>query len=557
MSTVVRPNRKLAESPAKEPSARPKVTTSTVKSTRRGKKRFRPTLLMALILAVGSIAGVSWWLWQGDATTTHGELVYHTAKRMNLDITVTERGNLESQVNRQVICEVDDVSNDSINGTPIVWIVDNGVSVKEGDLIVELDSAMLQERLDQQLLEAEEERAEYKTAEVQYENQKTQNKTALAEAELKVQLADLARRQFGDEDAGTFQLSLQDLELQVQEAEAGQLIEQTNLKGVETLYKLGYRSSGELAEARLSALRAERQLATAISRKRELVEYEKEKQELELTGAYESAVRALEQVRLDNVAQLVQAEARLKAAKEQLFREEEVLKRYQTQLAKCKIYAPQDGMVAYWSDGSRWRREEIRAGAPVRFRQPILTLPDLKKMQVKTAIHESVLDQVKPGQAATIRVDAFPDIQYRASVSTVAVLPDQGGWLSSDTKVYETVVKIDEQVEMLKPGMTAVVEIRAASLQDVVAIPVQAVLQVNDQNWIYVEENNKPVRRCVTLGLTNTRFVEVRDGLQEGERVVLNPSAIHDDQLPSRQDAPAEDATEEETVEEETAVELS
>jgi RND family efflux transporter MFP subunit len=461
-------------------------------------------------------------------------------------------------VNRQVICEVDDVSNDSINGTPIIWIIDNGVSVKEGDLIVELDAATLRERLDVQLLEVEEERAEFKTAEVQYENQITQNVTLLEEAKLKVQLADLALKQFGDEEAGTFQLDLQDLELQVQEAEAGQLIEQTNLKGVETLYKLGYRSSGELAEARLNALRAERQLATAISRKQELVEYEKEKQELELRGALESAQRNLEQVGRDNEAQLVQADARLKSAKEQLFREEEVLKRYQSQLAKCKIYAPQDGMVAYWSEGSRWRREEIRAGAPVRFRQPILTLPDLRKMQVKTAIHESVLDQVKPGQPATVRVDAFPDLQYRASVTTVAVLPDQGGWMSSDTKVYETVVKIDEAVDLLKPGMTAVVDIHAASLTNIVAVPVQAIIQIESENWIYVEEKGKPVRRCVTLGQTNTRFVEVRSGLDEGERVVLNPSAIHDDKLPSRSESNEESETmEEESVAEENVVELS
>ena len=49
----------------------------------------------------------------------------------------------------------------------------------------------------------------------------------------------------------------------------------------------------------------------------------------------------------------------------------------------------------------------------------------------------------------------------------VAVLPDQGGWLSSDTKVYQTVVTIDEDVEQLKPGMTAVVDIHVAQLDDV------------------------------------------------------------------------------------------
>ncbi len=509
----------------------PRVTTPATKPIPVQRTAGTPRhVLRKLVLAaiVVSIGGIGWYWYRGDSAATVGELIYHAVQRTNLEVKVTERGNLESQVNVEVVCEVDDIGGDNINGTPIVWIVDNGASVKQGDLIVELDATGHQERLDIQELDVEEERAEFIQAEVQFENQKTQNLTTLAEAQLAVQLAELALQQFGDEEAGTFQLNLQDVELQIQEAEAGQLIEQTNLQGVETLYKLGYRSSGELAEARLNALRADRQLATAMSRKRELVEYELKKSRLELEGARDSAVRACEQVRLDNAAKLAQADARLASAREQLAKEEELLKRYREQISKCKIYAPQDGMVAYHVGSSRYRREEIRAGAEVRPRQTILTLPNLTKMQVKTAVHESVLDQIRKGLEATVRVDAFPDVQYRASVATVAVLPDQGGWLSSDTKVYETVVTIDEEVEQLKPGMTAVVEINAARVTDVIAVPVQSIVQIEGNNWVYVNEAGRPVRRCVTLGLTNSKFVEVRDGLQEGEQIVLNPSAISD-----------------------------
>ncbi len=377
-------------------------------------------------------------------------------------------------------------------------------------------------------------------------NQKTQNATTLDEAILAVELAELALEQFGDEEAGTFQIDLQDIELQVQEAEAGRLIEQTNLRGVETLYKLGYRSSGELAEARLNQLRAERQLSTAISKRRELVEYEFQKRKMELEGALASAKRAKEQTVLDNEAKLAQAQAQLLSSEQQLAKEEELLDRYQTQVKKCKIYAPQDGMVAYFTGGSRYRREEIRAGAEVRPRQTILTLPNLKKMQVKTAVHESVLDQISKGQSSSVRVDAFPDMNLRGKVATVAVLPDQGGWMSSDTKVYETVVSIDGDVDMLKPGMTAVVEIDIAHLSDVVTVPVQAIVQIDNQSWVYVNEGGRPVRRCISLGMTNSKFVEVKSGLDAGEKVVLNPSAIPDShQRAKRPEPDVEPSTEE------------
>jgi RND family efflux transporter MFP subunit len=525
--------------PATSASSRslPKVTTSVTKPIPRRRSGKRGKWLTAGSLIAMLLVTVGWWQWRTDGSTLDAQLVYHIVEQSDLDIRVTERGNLESQSEIQVVCEVDDVPGDNINGTPIIWIVENGASVKKGDLIVELDAAPIQDRLDTQILEVEEERAEFKQAEVTYKNQKTQNETNLSEAQLAVDLAELALAQFGDNEKGTFQINLQDIELQVQEAEAGRLIEQTNLKGVETLYKLGYRSSGELAEARLNALRAERQLATAISKRRELVEYEFKKMKMELEGKLASAQRAYEQTLLDNEARLAQAEARLLSSKEQLAKEEEVLARYQEQIVKCKIYAPQDGMVAYATGGNRFRREEIRAGAEMRPRQTILTLPNLEKMQVKTAVHESVLDQIKRGLTATIRVDAFPEMRYRGSVASVAVLPDQGGWMSSDTKVYETVVTIDESVRQLKPGMTAVVEIHVDHLADVVSVPVQAIVQIEDQTWCYVEENGRPMRRCVRLGMTNNKFVEVTSGLEVGERVVLNPSAIPDSH---RKPSPAE-----------------
>ena len=455
--------------------------------------------------------------------------VYYTVKRSDLPITVTERGNLESQDSVVIRCEVDDIEGDGLRGTPILSIVRNGTSVKKDDLLVELDVSNHRERLDRQVLNTEKARSEQIQAEVKYENQKTQNETTRAEAELKVELAKLAVKQYEDEDGGTFQLDLQDIELLIQEAQAGKLIEETNLTGVEELYQLGYRSSGELAQARLSALKAERQLATSISKKRELVQYQYRKTKLELEGALKSAERALLQAERDNIALLKQARAAMDAADEGLKKEEERLARYEQEVANAKIYAPQDGMVAYAVSDHHYYRADIRPGAAVRPRQRLLSLPNLTKMQVKTSIHESVLDQVHAGLKATIRADAVPDRSYAASVHSVAVLPDQNSSMSSDTKVYETIVTIDEDVEHLKPGMSAVVEIHVDRRRDVLSVPVQAVVQIEDETWCYVRSTRGVERHLVRLGRSNDKFVEIRDGLTEGVEVVLNPTAVVDE----------------------------
>ena len=87
-------------------------------------------------------------------------------------------------------------------------------------------------------------------------------------------------------------------------------------------------------------------------------------------------------------------------------------------------------------------------------------------------------------------------------------------------------VRINEEVHQVKPGMTAVVEIHVEHLQDVLCVPVQAIVQRGDETWCYVSKDGQVQKCLVTAGKTNDKFVEVCAGLQEGDQVVLNPSAI-------------------------------
>ena len=529
--------------PKAEPVRSPLVSKSSDKSSHDEKNnRLKSVVVSAAVIVVVVLLASR----LSRTSKVHDTYVLQNVEKRDLVITVTERGNLESQDNVRVICEVDDISGDGIHGTPILWVVDNGASVKKGDLIVELDYMNHQNRLDNQILEVEEEQADYIQAKVSYENQKTQNVTNLQQADLEVKLAKLALEQFGDEEGGTYQIDLQNVELQIEEAKASQLIEKTNLSGVERLYKLGYRSSAELAQARLTALKSEREFATSLSRKQELVKYTFQKSRLELQGALDSAIQNRKQIELNNQAELEQARARMESADEQLKKEKELLERYKNDVKNCRIYAEQDGMIAYSTGTSRYNRQEIREGAPVRPRQEILTLPNLKRMQVKTSIHETVLDQVKQGLDVTVRVDAFPDENYSGSVKSVAVLPDQSSWYGSDTKVYATVVTIDQDVRLLKPGMTAVVEIHVDKIENVVAVPIQAINQQNGETFCYVYDGQHPERRIVETGATNDKHVEIVAGLSPGEQIILNPNAV-EDQMESNEASEPEKQPEETT----------
>jgi RND family efflux transporter MFP subunit len=487
---------------------------------------------------------IAFWALSGSISLADQALVFYTVKRGDLPITVTESGNLESQQSTDLRCQVENSGYDrsGSSGTQIIFIVPNGKMVKgpvensdgtftEGELLVELDSAQVRDRLDSQVLATERATSEQIQADVKFENQKTQNITLLEEAKLKVQLAKLELKQYEDEQGGTFQIEMQNIELTIQISQGKRLIQETNLRGIEVLKKLGYRSRGQLAQARLDALVADRTLAKDISSRKELVDNTYQKNKLKLQGSVDTGIRSLEQVKRDNRALIAQTQASKNAADRSLVKEEEKLKKYTEQLDKCKIYAVHDGMATYAVEIGRSNRSStnIAEGATVRERQRIITLPQLSKMQVKTAVHESVLDHIHEGLKATISIDAFPDIKFKGSIKSVAVLPDAGGWLSSDIKVYKTIVTIDGEVTKLKPGMTAVVEIHVDRLKNVLSVPVQAIVQIRRENWCYVNADGDIERRVLQLGRTNDKFVEVKSGLNEGDRVVLNPMSVVDD----------------------------
>src|SRR5262245_24704143 len=74
--------------------------------------------------------------------------------------------------------------------------------------------------------------------------------------------------------------------------------------------------------------------------------------------------------------------------------------------------------------------------------------------------------------------------------------------------------------------MTAEVEILIDRLEDVLAVPVQAVVQKDDKSFCYVVHDTQTEAREVMLGDTNDRLIEIKDGVVDGDRVVLNPRSV-------------------------------
>ena len=143
-------------------------------------------------------------------------------------------------------------------------------------------------------------------------------------------------------------------------------------------------------------------------------------------------------------------------------------------------------------------------------------------MSVKVKIHESYIKKIKKGEKVRITVDAFPDTILDGEVTKVGVLPDsQNRWMNPDMKVYLTTITINGTYDWIKPGMSAKTEILVDHLDDVVYVPIQAVVPSEGKQICYVVHGFKPERREVEIGQFNDAFIEIKKGLKEGEKVSL------------------------------------
>ena len=123
---------------------------------------------------------------------------------------MTERGTMESQNNVEILCEVEDVQGDGINGTPILWIIENGLSVKKGDLLVELDTALAPGATRQSDSGHRTGARQRDPGPRELRESRHPQQDGPGQGRLDVELADLALQQYEDEHGGTYQIECQE-----------------------------------------------------------------------------------------------------------------------------------------------------------------------------------------------------------------------------------------------------------------------------------------------------------------------------------------------------------
>lgn len=461
------------------------------------------------------------WMWLAPGKNKGPIYSFHEVKRGDFLISIVEGGTIEA-VNEEVV-------RSEVEGTArIVYIVPEGSSVKQGDLVVELDSSLAQDAVNLQQIAVEKAQFALIQAEQQLEIGKSTVESEVQAATLKVEFA---QSDFEKYVKGEALQTRRNAQIEITNTMENLQIAEERLEWTEKLHAKGFETKGNLDKDRLAVSQGRLKLEQTTKALWMIETFDEPKKKRELEATLQEAKENLERVRLQGDRKVAQYKADVDTQRITLELSKRKFDRDQRNFEACKIHAPQDGLVVYAGGGNRFSSESlIEEGAVVRFRQELIKLPDVSAMKLQVKIHESHINQVEPGQPTWVVLDSEPDNRYQGAVRRVAPLPDSSSrWGNPNLKVYATEIVITDTMPDVKPGVSARAEIVITNLPDVVTVPIQAVTTRKGKQVVFFD--TAPTRAVpVEVGQYNTRFIQIVSGVNPGQRVMLSPPLDPDEQ---------------------------
>lgn len=150
-------------------------------------------------------------------------------------------------------------------------------------------------------------------------------------------------------------------------------------------------------------------------------------------------------------------------------------------------------------------------GSMVTPQSPVAMVVEFSRVEVSFNMSENAMGCINKGGKVNITTDAAPGIEFKGTVSEVSPVIDPL------TRTIAAKAVVNNSKKILKPGMTARVTLTLGSKNNVLTIPRDALLD----GYIFTVRDSTSERRDVTVGLIGDNYVEIIDGLEEGEQVVV------------------------------------
>ena len=462
--------------------------------------------------AVAVTLTVVWFVGGGDADETVP--VFEVAEGP-LTIGITASGSVQSRDKVVLRSELE-------GRNTILWVVEDGVSVKAGDLLVEFDAAALVEKRNDQEITANTAHGNLIIAEERLEVTKGDCDANQLEREVELNLAKMALEKY---EKGDYPEEKRQHEANIALANEELQRAAEKLEWSRRLAKEGFLTRTELQADELALRRKEIDLEMARTKMNVLTNYTVHQQRATLQSNVRKATRALARTAWQNKSHIRQGETEIVQRSREYYRATNRLAELNFQISKSKIFAPTNGIVLYASTAKRrWWENPLAAGESAVQRQDLIYIPLDEGMIIEILVPEASLNKLEEGMAANVKVDAFPDRVFKGRLSKIGILPDaQSTRLNPDLKMFKCELECDFADAAARPGMSCDVELVKETYAKAVYCPIQCVVRIDGDAYVYVQDGLGWTPRRVEVGLDNNRMIRILKGLKPGETIMTAP----------------------------------
>jgi RND family efflux transporter MFP subunit len=174
--------------------------------------------------------------------------------------------------------------------------------------------------------------------------------------------------------------------------------------------------------------------------------------------------------------------------------------------SKTRILAPMSGYIS---------EKKISQGEYVRNGTPLYVLVQIDPMKLLFTVSEKEIGRLKINQEVQLRVDAYPEKEFRGRVSIIYPTMDER------TRSLQVEARVSNPDRLLKPGLFAKVILYTAEAKDTLVVPVTSVLYEGKKLKVFVTEGEQAKERIIQVGNKYDDLLEVKDGLKSGEMLVV------------------------------------
>jgi len=461
---------------------------------------------------------------KGERDTNQPDQIYEVV-RGDFNIVVSVQGVLDA-VKRYII-EAPYISR---QGLEIIEAVPDQTVLEEGGLIVKFSEESYLVELENETVELEEDRRDLMVLEQDYQIAIADIVSSIKNATDDLRQSREAYERYVYEDAP---LDKENLMRSVDAARMDLADEKANLTTLKT--ELLSTSMGDEAgreqiqnqidssEQRIEELKRAEEKAVYDLRIFKQYTFPERSRQLE-----QSKIRSemdLQKQLVNAAAQRVQLDVRISTQRQRVDSQERQKGQLIDNIAMLEVRAPVAGTISYGDPNPRRRfgeQKEIIVGTTMNRREVIGSIPDLSQFIVNVDIPEVTRSKVSVGMRAEMRIKALPNLQLSGVVSKIAdmatnlILNDQ-----SSPKIYPAVIRLDQTDPDLRPGMTIEVDMISEVISDVLFVPVEALYVKEGEVFCNVMKTVGSEVRKVTIGKSSSSYVEIVEGLEEGERVIL------------------------------------